>query len=310
VIIGLFVLGLALQVREFGSSVVWRPPDNFRKTVLSACENSGSAFGKCFVQSMKATGASAQAIDFAHLTQNNGYAQALRPIGPVDAALVNYPFRANENLGLFLINGEPPAIDVDDFKNLPQDQMKADPAYAAMFKNHPDATLWPGDRSSPDALLALILPDNSQQFVAPYRVQAGCHACAVLGQAFFDFVFDSRGAFKSANFSGFTPKYAFSRTASDTMLTVEPDSTWSILLSSNRTTGYSWQLAPLPNSASVENVGHKYEAGATQLAGAGGAERWTFRAKGQGESTLSFTYARPWEKTNPAKTLSIHVRTR
>jgi predicted secreted protein len=307
--IELFVLGLAMQVREFGSSVVYRPPDNFRQTVLSACSNSGSGFGKCFVQRMKAAGASAQAIDFAHLIHDDGYAQALRPVGPVDAALVNYPFRANENLGLFLINGEPPAVDVDDFKNLQRDLMKADPAYAAMFKIHPDATLWPGDRSSPDALLAVTMPDNSQRFVAPYRVQAGCHACAVLGQAFFDFVFDSRGAFKSANFGGFAPKYVFSRTASDTMMTVEPGATWTIVLSSNRTTGYSWQLAPLPNSASVANVGHKYEAGAG-LPGVGGVERWTFHANGPGESILKFTYARPWEKSNPAKTLTVHVRTR
>lgn len=309
-IIGLFVLGFAMQIREFGPAVVWRPADTFRQTVLSACSNSGPGFGKCFVQNMKTAGASAQAIDFAHLIQDNGYAQALRPIGPVDAALVNYPFRANENLGLYLINGEPPAIDVDDFKNLRQDQMKEDTAYAAMFKNHPDATLWPGDRSSPDVLLALIMPDNSQRFVAPYRVQAGCHACAVLGQAFFDFVFDSRGTFKSANFSGFTSKYLFSRTASDTMLTVGPGSTWSIVLSSNRTTGYSWQLTPLPNSASVESMGHKYEAGPAGLPGAGGAERWTFHAKSQGESTLNFTYARPWEKNDPAKTLSVQARTR
>jgi predicted secreted protein len=188
--------------------------------------------------------------------------------------------------------------------------MKVDPAYSAMFKSHPDATLWPGDRSSPDALLALVLPDNSQQFVAAYRVQAGCHACAVLGQTFFDFAFDSRGAFKAANFSGFTRNYVFSRTATVAMLAVEPDSTWTILLPSNRTTGYSWQLAPLPDSASIASVGHKYEAGAAGLPGAGGAERWTFHVKHQGESTLNFTYARPWEKSNPAKTLSLQVRTR
>ncbi len=309
-IFGLLVLGLAMQAHEFGPSVVWRPPDGFRNTVLSACQSSGAGFGKCLADQMKIAGASAQALDFAHLIHDDGYIQALRPVGTVDAALVNYPFRANENLGLFLINGEPPAIDIDDFKNLEQAKMKADPAYAGMSKTHPDATLWPGDRSSPDALLALIMPDKSQQFVAGYRVQAGCHACAVLGQAFFNFTFDSQGKFKTANFSGFTPKYVFSRVASEKMLVIESGSSWTILLPSNRTTGYSWRLADLPNSASVESVGHNYQAGAAGLPGAGGEEGWTFHAVRQGESTLDFTYARPWEKNNPARTLSVDIRVR
>lgn len=306
-ILGLFILGLAMQVHEFGPSVVWRPPDDFRKSVLPACESSGAGFGKCFVEHMKAAGASAQALDFAHLIHDDGYVEALRLVGPVDAALVSYPFRANENFGLFLINSEPPAIDIDDFKNLQQDKMKDDAAYASMSNSHPDATVWPGDRSSPDALLALIMPDGSQQFVADYRVQAGCHACAVLGQAFFDFTFDSQGKFKGANFTGFSSKYVFSRVASEKMLKVASGSTWTILLPSNKTTGYSWQLASLPTPASVENVSHKYEASTAGLPGAGGDERWTFHAVRQGETTLSFTYARPWEKNNPAKTLSINI---
>ncbi len=309
-IVGLFFLGLALQVHEFGGSVVWRPPDDFRNTVLSACENSGAGFGKCFAEHMKAAGASAQALDFTHLIHDDGYVQSLRRVGPVDAALVNYPFRANENSGLFLINGEPPAIDVDDFKRLPREDMNADAAYTAVYKAHPDATLWPGDRSSPDALLAVIMPDGSQQFVADYRIQAGCHACAVLGQAFFKFAFDSLGKFQAASFSGFTSKYLFSRVASEKMLTVESGSTWTIVLPSNRTTGYSWKLASLPNSASVESVSHKYEAGTGGMPGAGGDEHWTFHAVRQGESTLNFTYARPWEENSPGKRMAVTVRVR
>jgi hypothetical protein len=48
--------------------------------------------------------------------------------------------------------------------------------------------LWPGDRASTDHLLAVVFEDGSRQLVAGYRVQAGCHACAVLGQAFFGLV--------------------------------------------------------------------------------------------------------------------------
>ena len=300
--------GLALQILAYRESAVWHPPADFRSQVLTACENRGASFGQCFVDQMKAAGASPDALAFARLIHGGGYIQAFRPVTRVGIAAVFYPFRANENDGLCLVNGQPPAVNIDDLQKLPADQMDSDRAYAAVKKSHPNADLWPGDRSSADSLLAVTFPDGSQQFVADYRVQEGCHACAVLGQAFFGFKFDRSGKFTGSEFSGFTPHYVFSRTAAERILSVKPGSTFTLVLPSNRSTGYSWQLGS-SSASGLETVGRKYETSGEGRAGAGGQELWTFHASQSGESTLHFRYARAWEKNTPAaKELSVTAR--
>ncbi len=276
----LVAAGLTLQILAYRESAVWHPPADFRSKVLTACENRGAEFGQCFADQMKAAGASPEALAFTRLIHGDGYIQAFRPVARVDIAEVFYPFRANENEGLYLVNGQPPAVNIDEIQRLPSSPMTSNPAYAAVKKLHPNADLWPGDRSSADSLLAITFPDGSQQFVADYRVQAGCHACAVLGQAFFSFNFDRARKATGTEFSGFTPHYAFSKVASEKIFSVKPGRTFTLVLPSNRSTGYSWQLASF--SASVlQTVGRKYEASSDARAGAGGEELWTFRAGGQ-----------------------------
>ena len=84
-----------------------------------------------------------------------------------------------------------------------------------------------------------------------------------------------------------------------------------ISLESNPTTGYQWQLAEPLNTSILELVGSEYKAPETKLVGAGGEERWTFKAVGEGETKIYLEYARPWEKdVAPAKseTFSVIVR--
>ena len=308
-ITALVVLGLAMQPRSFGESAVWRPPADFRAKVLAACEKAGRDFGSCFAGQMKVAGASAGALAFTHLLDNNGCMTAFRPLRNVGAAAVNYPFRANENDGLYLVNGEPAAIDIDALQKLPTGQMKADAGYAEMLKQHPKATLWPGDRSSPNALLALPLPDGSEQWVAGYRVQDGCHACAVLGQAFFRFSFDRKGKFTGADFSGFTTERPAGSNFALRMLQVKANSTFAIALPSNPGTGYSWSIGPTEGAAQIRSVNHALRIPAKSPPGTPGEEYWTFRSGHAGEHTLHFLYARPWEKTaEPAEKLDLLIR--
>lgn len=70
--------------------------------------------------------------------------------------------------------------------------------------------------------------------------------------------------------------------------------TFAIALRSNRTTGFSWQLAQ-PPSAAVQTVGSAYEAPAS-LPGAGGQEIWLFRAASAGVASIVLRYVRPFEK--------------
>ena len=302
------VFALALASSNFGPAAVWHPSAGFRQSVVSACANRGADFGKCFADRMKAAGASAEALAFTHAIHDGGYMQAFRPVGPVAVASVMYPFRANENSALMIVNGQPAVIDVDALNTLPADQMKADPAYQAMLKGHSNATLWPGDRASGDDLLALAFADGSREIVADYRVQAGCHACAVLGQAFFGFRFDPKAKLTATEFTGFTIEYRGIHTVPQKIIRVKPNTTFTVLLSANRTTGYSWELDPTQGRSELQLLGHNYEPAGNQI-GSGGEERWSFRASKASEYRVHFSYRRPWEKNAaPAKSLEIVVR--
>lgn len=296
---------LAFASSRFGPEAVWQPSTGFRQSVDSGCENRGAEFGKCFERQMKAAGASAEALAFTDTIGDNGYMQGFRPVGPVAVASVMYPFRANENNALLLINGLPVVIDVDALNRRQLNQMREDPAYQAMLKNHPNATLWPGDRSSVDSLLALAFTDGSRELVAGYRIQDGCHACAVLGQAFFGFHFDQNGKMMFVRFTGFSPLSQGSEAPPLRMLRTMPGKTFTALLPANPSTGFSWMLTPIEGPSEPQLLGHKYEPNENGI-GRNGEERWTFRAPDTGEYKLTFSYKRPWEKnTAPAQVIEI-----
>lgn len=73
-----------------------------------------------------------------------------------------------------------------------------------------------------------------------------------------------------------------------------------IRLESNPTTGYSWSLAEIPSDI-IQKVSNIYEPLKTSgnIVGSGGTEIWTFKAISKGNTTLTFQYARPWEKDVP-----------
>lgn len=307
----LFGLGLAAQSAHFGQKAIWRPAADFRAKVLTACEHAGSGFGKCFAEQMRAAGASPDALLFTQAVNDNGYLQEFRAAGRVGVALVFYPFRANENDGLLLVNGEPPVIDVDEIQKLPTDQMSSDTTYQAVLKTHGNASLWPGDRASAEDMLVLSFPDGSQQFVAGYRVQQGCHACAVLGQAFYSFNFDATGKYTGAKFSGFTTAFHPNSPVREKILSVKPESTFTLLLPGTRGTGYAWTLVRASKGIVLQTFGQLAHAPAASRPGAHGEERWPFHVGAAGEEILRFRYARPWEKdAPPPKQLEISVQVR
>jgi len=83
---------------------------------------------------------------------------------------------------------------------------------------------------------------------------------------------------------------------------------FSLVLESNRTTGYGWELSPYPDSAVVKLIGTEYKEEQTGLVGVGGSEVWTFEAVGKGVIGISFWYRKPWEKEElPAKSTTFRV---
>jgi inhibitor of cysteine peptidase len=84
-----------------------------------------------------------------------------------------------------------------------------------------------------------------------------------------------------------------------------------VALPSNPTTGYSWTASV--SNASVENEGSAYQAhpAATGMMGVGGQQIFSFEGNAKGTATITFSYARPFEKGKPAaKTSIFHVTVR
>ena len=88
-------------------------------------------------------------------------------------------------------------------------------------------------------------------------------------------------------------------------IAVSPGREFTITLQSNRTTGFSWQLASPLDEAVLKFVLSDYKAPQSKLQGAGGKEIWTFRAVGRGQTTISLKYVRPWEKDVPPARTAI-----
>ncbi len=179
-----------------GPEAAWTPPADFRARFHAACDGSGRGMGACFLAEMQKAGASPAALAFARRTGSQGYMTRFRAAGLVDVAYAEYPFRANENQLVFLVNGEPPMVDVDDVSRLRPAGLDANPAYADLRRAFPKVALFPGDRSN------VRLPrsprrgaSRGQRFAVVYELRDGCHACAIVGEASIDFVFDSGGRF-------------------------------------------------------------------------------------------------------------------
>lgn len=69
--------------------------------------------------------------------------------------------------------------------------------------------------------------------------------------------------------------------------------TYALLLDSNPTTGYQWQVEF--DESLLELVDQRYEPGWGNVVGAGGKEVFVFRGLAVGIADVGFTYKRPWE---------------
>lgn len=98
---------------------------------------------------------------------------------------------------------------------------------------------------------------------------------------------------------------------SQTNIEVKKNQKFTIELTSNASTGYSWSLNDTYDKNVVTKVSNKYEAANTSLVGAPGKELWVFKGKDAGTTKLSFKYIQPWEAgATPAnsKTFNITVK--
>jgi predicted secreted protein len=298
-----------------GPVAQWSPAANAMEKIRADCTPlAGAAFEACFIDGMQKSGASVEAVAFAKSIGNMGYMQAFRPFGPVDIALVVYPFRANENQGFLLINGNPPQIDVDDLDLLSPEDLKKDPGYHRLKRKYPAVTLWHGDRSDTEYPLEERTPEGGQRFIVRYRLLNGCHACELAGMVRYAFTFDRTGQFLGTTCLGIEKSPA-DRSLNEVVfsdparpVSVRVGQTFTLKLRSNPTTGYMWKVAEPFSEGIIRFIGREYQAKKTDRVGAGGMEIWTFRAVGMGETLIGLKYVRPWEKdTAPAETVTFKV---
>jgi len=84
--------------------------------------------------------------------------------------------------------------------------------------------------------------------------------------------------------------------------------TLEVRLPSNRTTGFSWQVAKIEKDRLKSQGKPVYEVPKKPLPGAGGVEVFRFTAEAVGKTELELIYKRPFEKDKPpAKTYKLTV---
>lgn len=90
---------------------------------------------------------------------------------------------------------------------------------------------------------------------------------------------------------------------------VAPGAEFQLVLKSNQSTGYQWILTDSLPPEVVALVSARYRVDPRYAGnnGAGGEERWTFRALASGEVTIPLVYARPWERNDPADSARFQV---
>ncbi len=306
------------QPARIDAKAVWNPAPSVLADIRKVCATGDPDQQEaCFRDSMRAAGASAEAAEFVREFRPHGlaYLRAFRYKGRVDIAYVDYVYRANENNGVFLVNGDPAMIDVDDYKYLSQETLGKNAEYAALKLMYPNVSIWPGDRYHAEFPAESSSADGGQNFVVEYLLQDGCHACARVGTARLKFDFDSSGRFQkvetvSVKGSAIIPgKAKASLSHEPGVMYVRMGKSFPVTLIANHTTGYSWRLANESEAATIaKKIGDTFRESFPGNPGSGGEEIWTFEPVAKGYVELDFEYVRPFEPNAvPVKTLNLRV---
>lgn len=92
------------------------------------------------------------------------------------------------------------------------------------------------------------------------------------------------------------------------LILVKAGETFELVLSSNPSTGYQWQVIPELDENIVELVGQEYVAEQPVAPGSGGMDVWTFRARNAGETTISLGYYSPDLNSEPEETITFSIQ--
>lgn len=191
----------ATQVR-ISEKAVYRPAPALLDDVRDKCGKGPDTFDECYIKALKKAGANKAVIKFIKLVNEPGYVREFQEIGPVDVVFADFPFRANENQGIYIVNGDPRIINVDDLPAIKESMLEHNRSYTALKKKYPNIALWIGDRSQ---VSIEHMKEGKLRIAVPYRLTNGCRACEGLGTVHIGFDFDRAGKFEGRKLIDVSP---------------------------------------------------------------------------------------------------------
>jgi inhibitor of cysteine peptidase len=92
------------------------------------------------------------------------------------------------------------------------------------------------------------------------------------------------------------------------LIPVKAGETFDLVVPSNPSTGYRWDILPELDVNILEFVAQEYIPEEPILIGSGGVDVWTFRALNAGETTIVLGYYPPGSDTDPEETVTFSIR--
>jgi inhibitor of cysteine peptidase len=91
-------------------------------------------------------------------------------------------------------------------------------------------------------------------------------------------------------------------------VTAEPGEEFAVLVETNASIGWEWEITAMPDPTVATFVERSYEADDPEAIGSGGTDAFTFRAVGTGGTTVTLT--RTYRDEGPDREVTITVRVR
>ncbi len=173
---------------HFGPTAVFHPPSVVWESMQDKCRDvkPAKAFTACVTSIMEKAGASKEAVAFTQLLGGEGYMDSFRQFGSLGLATSFLPFRANDNGAIYILNGSPPLIRIDEIGT--QIDIRNDPLYPSLVRRYPNIAL------GPDTIFVKARPTKTgQQLIFGMPLLNGCPACETVGNAAIALEFDTSG---------------------------------------------------------------------------------------------------------------------
>ena len=108
--------------------------------------------------------------------------------------------------------------------------------------------------------------------------------------------------------TGETPNPLPEPTDPSQLIVVSPSEAFDIVLPSNSSTGYRWNLVRELDANLLQLVEQTYVAEQPVIPGSGGVDVWTFSAIATGETTIELGYYPPSGDAQPQETVTFSIR--